>query len=145
MRPVMTVIGSLILAGNLLLAVPVRQNTVVVRNAEQSEQELRKEMTRMLEARGIEGPSASHLVAEHTGMQNKSLVRAFTHMRLLFPELKHEMILADMAERILRQEPLAFDDYDRLIAMLHRLKGVKLTASDYERSRQCVLLNRYLG
>ena len=127
MRPVMTVMGSLILAGNLLLAVPVRQNTLLIRNAEQSERDLRGGVAEALVNRGIEAASASHLVTERYGRYDRKLAQAFMHLSLLFPELKRETILAYMADRILHDEAFAFDNYDHLVAMLHRLRGVDLT------------------
>jgi hypothetical protein len=144
MRPVMTVMGSLILAGNLLLAVPVRQSTVVVRNAEQSEQEVRKGVAQALVDKGIESASAAQMVTEQYGHYERNLAVGYAHMRILFPELEREAILSDMAERALRQEAFAFDDYDQVVSMLYRLKGISLSPSHYERARQCVLLNRNL-
>jgi hypothetical protein len=144
MRPVMTVMGSLILAGNLLLAVPVRQNTVVVRSAEQSEQEVRRGIAQALVDRGIEAATASWMVAEQYGHFERNLAVAFSHLQILFPELERTAILSDMADRVLRGEPFAFNDYDRLVAMLHRLTGVNLSSSQLARARQCVLLNRNL-
>ena len=144
MRPVMTVMGSLILAGNLLLAVPVRQSTVVLRSAEQSEQEVRRDIAQALVDKGIEATSASMMVAEHFGDFEQNLAVAFSHLQILFPELERKAILSDMAERVLRKEPFAFDDYDRLVAMLHRLSGIALSPSHFSRARQCVLLNRNL-
>jgi hypothetical protein len=144
MRPVMTVMGSLLLAGNLLLALPVRPNTLLVRNAEQAEQEVRSGIADILTQKGMEAASAAHLVTERYGRYDRKLAQAFTHLQLLFPELKRETLLAYMAERILHNEAFAFDDYDHLVAMLHRLEGVDLSAAHYDRVRQCALLNRSL-
>ena len=144
MRPVMTVMGSLLLAGNLLLAVPVRPNNLVVRNAEQAEQEVRSGIAEVLMQKGLEAASATQLVTQRFGQYDRKLAQAFTHLHLLFPELKRETLLAYMAERILHNEPFAFDDYDHLVAMLHRIEGVDLTPVHYERLRQCALLNRSL-
>lgn len=144
MRPVMTVMGSLLLAGNLLLALPVRPNTMVVRNAEQAEQEVRSGIADILVQKGMERASAAHLVTERYGRYASKLAQAFTHLRLLFPELDRNALLAYMAERILHNEAFAFDDYDHLVAMMQRLDGVNLSAAQYDRLRQCVLLNRSL-
>ena len=106
MRPMMTVMGSLILAGNLLLAVPVRQSTVVLRSAEQSEQEVRRDIAQALVDKGIEATSASMMVAEHFGDFEQNLAVAFSHLQILFPELERKAILSDMAERVLRKSPV---------------------------------------
>jgi len=144
MRPVMIAMGSLILAGNLLLAFPVRQNTLAVRSAEQSEQEVRKGVMQALEDRGLETASAQQLVEEQYGAFDARLGVALAHLQILFPELERGTILKDMADRVLRREPIAFDDYDRLVGMLHRLKGPNLSPAHYARAHQCVLLNRHL-
>ena len=144
MKPVITVMGSLLLAGNLLLAVPLRQNTLAVRTAEQSDREMRKVMAEHLIDRGLEAPTADHLVAEHFGTQGQALSQALLHIAILFPEVKREAIVKDIATRILYRETIALADYDYLVGMLSRLNGVALSASHYERIRQCVLLNRNL-
>ncbi len=143
MRPVMTVMGSLILAGNLLLAMPVRPSMVVVRSAEQSEHEVRKGVAAALEAKGIESDSARRIVAERYDASGDGLALSYAHFRMLFPEYTGDAVLAEMARRTLHGEPLPFADYDRLVAMLYRLDGVALTPSHFERARHCVLLNRH--
>ncbi|MHC3995354.1 hypothetical protein ACXWTF_11040 [Thiomicrolovo sp. ZZH C-3] len=143
MRPVMTVMGSLILAGNLLLAVPVRPSAVNVRSAEQSEHEVRKAVVAALEAKGLEPQSAQQIVAERFAPEGGSFAIVYTHFCMLFPEYSGDALLSEMARRVLHGERLNFDDYDQLIGMLHRLEGVALTPSHYERARHCALLNRY--
>jgi len=143
MRPVMTVMGSLMLAGNLLLAVPLRPNAVIVRTAEQSEQEVRKGVVEALEAKGLESTSARRIVAEQYDALGNGLALSFAHFRMLFPEYSHHAVLAEMARHALYGQNRVFDDYDHLIAMLHRLEGIALTPSHYTRARHCVLLNRH--
>ncbi|UFS61964.1 hypothetical protein LOH54_09915 [Sulfurimonas sp. HSL-3221] len=143
MRPVMTVMGSLILAGNLLLAVPLRPNAVTVRNAEQSEHEVRKAVAEALVAKGLEAQSAQQIVAERFAPESGSFAVVYAHFRMLFPEYSSDAVLSEMARRVLHGERLTFDDYDQLVGMLHRLEGVALTPSHYERARHCALLNRY--
>ncbi|WP_345987377.1 hypothetical protein WCX18_09645 [Sulfurimonas sp. HSL1-2] len=145
MRPVMTVMGSLILAGNLLLAVPLRPSAVTVRSAEQSEHEVRKAVAEALVARGLEAGSAQQIVAEYFAPQGSGLAVSYAHFRMLFPEYASDAVLAEMARRVLHGEGLAFNDYDQLIGMLHRLEGVALTPSHYERARHCALMSRYLS
>lgn len=144
MKPVMTVMGSLLLAGNLLLAVPLRQNNMVVRSAEQSEREIRSVLIRHLTQRGIEAASAEHLVTEHFGHDGAVLAGSVMHVAMLFPEVKREAILQDIATQVLHRQVVALDDYDYLVGMLSRLEGVTLSASQYARIRQGVLLNRAL-
>ena len=142
MRPVMIAMGSLILAGNLLLAVPLRQNAVTLRSAEQAERDVRKAVIEHLEARGLEPASAQELAAQHEERWGRKTLQGLTHFQLLFPEVKRHALVKELALQLLRRETFAFDDYDHLAGMLHRLKGVNLGASDYHRLRQCVLLNR---
>lgn len=144
MRPVMVLMGSLLIAGNLLLAVPVRPNTLLLRSAGQTGQEVRSGIADILVQKGMEPASASHLVAERFGRDDGKIAQAFSHIALLFPELKREAVLGHMAERILHNDAFAFDDYDHLVAMLHRLEGINLSASHYTRLEQCTLLNRAL-
>jgi len=99
----MIMMGSLLLAGNLLLAVPVRQNTLFIRNAEQANQEVRKGIEEMLVQKGLEPAKAHLMVAERYGESDRNLAQSFTHLSMLFPELQHEKALAYMAERILHR------------------------------------------
>lgn len=145
MRPMMTVMGSLLLAGNLLLAVPVRQNSVVLRSAEQSEREIRTALTTQLAQRGLDTNTARHLVAEYFGDKGTQLAAQVMQLSILFPELNQTDIINDIASQILRRQAVALDDYDYLVGMLSRLEGIRLTTSHYDRIRQCVLLNRALN
>jgi hypothetical protein len=134
--------GSLLLAGNLLLAVPLRQNNVVVRSAEQSEREMRSVLIRHLTERGLESASAEHLVTEHFGQDGAALAAGVMYLAMLFPEVKREAILQDIATQVLQGQTVALDDYDYLVGMLSRLEGLPLSVSHYARIRQGVLLNR---
>ena len=144
MRPVMIAMGSLLLAGNLLFAIPLRQNTVLIRNAEQSDQEIRKGIEAALERRGMEPTVVQRMVSEHYGASNTKLTQEFAHFALLFPEVKQDAVVAYVADRVLRRESFAFDNYDHLVAMMHTLVGLHATPSHYDRLRHCVLLNRSL-
>lgn len=144
MRPIITVVGSLLLAGNLLLAVPLRQNTLAIRTAEQTDRQMRKAIIEHLVDRGLEVSTAEHLVTEHFGAQGEAFSQALLHIAILFPEVKREAIVKDVATRILHRETIALADYDYLVGMLSRLNGVALPASHYDRIRECVLLNRTL-
>ena len=83
MRPVMIAMGSLILAGNLLLAVPLRQNAVTLRSAEQAERDVRKAVIEHLEARGLEPASAQELAAQHEERWGRKTLQGLTHFQLL--------------------------------------------------------------
>lgn len=134
--------GSLLLAGNLLLAVPVRQNSVVIRSAEQSEREIRAALTTQLTQRGLEMKTARHFVAEYFGNDGTQLAAQLMQLSMLFPELKRTDIISDIASQVLHRQTVALDDYDCLVGMMSRLEGVRLSKSHYDRIRQCVLLNR---
>jgi len=140
----MVMMGSLLLAGNLLLAVPIRQNTLFVRNAEQADLEVRRGLEEQLVQKGLEAERAQFMVADRFGESDRNLAQAFTHFSMLFPEVGHDKVLAYVAERILRQEAFSFENYDHLVAMFHRIEGLNLTPSHYERLRHCALLNRSL-
>jgi hypothetical protein len=144
MRPVMIAMGSLLLAGNLLFAVPVRQNTVQLRNAEQADLEIRRGVEEALESRGVETEEVQRMVSEHFGSAGTKHAHGFAHFTLLFPDIRHSAVVSYVAERVLRKEAFAFDNYDHLVAMLQRISGPSLASSHYDRLRHCVLLNRSL-
>ncbi len=145
MRPIATLMGSLILAGNLLMAMPPRPNVTVVRSAEQAEREIRKEMASSLVEQGIEPLAAAAAVSKYFKTASK---RTAVHVHVfnsLFPEVGHRALIHYGAKRALRSEVFDLRSYDHLIAMLQHRFGPVLPAGVYERAAHCAILNRTVG
>ena len=145
MRPIATLMGSLLLAGNLLLALPVRQNVLVVRNAEQAEREIRREMSAYLVSRGLEPESALRTVERHFDAGAKQAAVHVHFFTAIFPEVSREALLRYGAQRALRGETFDLRSYDHMTAMLQQLLGPALSDSLRRRIGQCVMLNRSIG
>lgn len=144
MQPILSMLSGVLLAGNLLLAVPVRQDTSVLGNAEQTEREIRKVLIEYLTDRGLEAQSARNLVSDYFGSNGTAMAQSVMHLMLFFPELHREEIVKEFAKQVLHRERIALDDYDYLVGLISRLAGVSLSTSHYERIRQCALLNRMI-
>lgn len=138
MPQVINIMGVLLLAGNLLIAVPEGQSVLVLRSVEQSEQSLRKALVTRLEARGIESEAASQIIGDVVGPNLEMTSRALMNMAILFPEVRRSDLLDHIATAALRRERFSFDDYDTMVALLQRLKGGTLEASEYTRLSQIV-------
>ena len=104
MRPIMTVVGTLLLAGNLVLAMPVRQSVSVVRSGEQADREIRSELARLLAERGIDPLSAQQLLNTHYADDSGSLASELFHLQAFFPEIGRSRLLGYVAERVLHGE-----------------------------------------
>lgn len=138
MLQVVNFMGVLLFAGNLLIAIPEGQSVFVLRSVEQSEQSLRKALVTRLEARGIESEAAAQIIGDVVGPNLEMTSRALMNMAIVFPEVHRSDLLDHIANAALRRERFSFDDYDAMVALLQRLKGGALEASDYTRLSQAV-------
>lgn len=142
MRTVIGFMGTLILAGNVLLAEPIRGVPERLETPEMTEQSLRREVALSLQTRGIDSEASRHLVTEHMASGGPDFVAELMRFTLFFPEIGRQKLINDMADHALRRRPVHLTDYDHVIARLHDYKGVKLESHDYRRAAKYVLLNR---
>lgn len=142
MRTVLGFMGTLILAGNVLLGEPIRVMPEHFRTAEMSEQEIRRELAVSLQARGIDAEASSHLVTEHVASGGPDFVPELMRFTLFFPEIDRQSVIEDMADHALMRRPVHLTEYDHVIARLHDYKGWKLESHDFRRAAEYVLMNR---
>ncbi|GEM_PF-6672196 len=142
MRPMMTLMGSLLLAGNLILGMPLRANVTIVRSGEQAEREIRREMAEILVDRGLEPAAAREAVMKHYGAAASNLALQIHHAAALFPEIGRQAIVRYTAEQALRSQAFDLRSYDHIIAMLQKLHAPVLNGSQHSRAMHCALLNR---
>lgn len=142
MRPIMTVVGTLLLAGNLVLAMPVRQTVTVVRSGEQADREIRSEMARLLTERGIDSAAAQQILNAHYATESGRLAFELFQLQTFFPEIGRHRLLGYIAERALHGETFSLRSYDHILGMLQRLHSPQLTSSLQTRAMHCSLLNR---
>jgi len=138
MRPILTLMGGLLLAGNLVFAAAPRPTVTQVRNEEQAEREVRRQMAMRLVERGLE-PAAAHAAVMHL---SERLALHLFHFSVLFPEIDRQALLAHGADAALRGERFDLRSYDRVVSVLQRLHGPVLPDSMHVRAAHCVLMNR---
>lgn len=141
MRPVMMIFGTLLLAGNLVLAMPVRSTLTAVKSAEEVSRETRRIMTEVLTERGLERDAAAEIIdAAYGSMEHVS--QQIHHFLMLFPEIREDDLMALAAERALRGRTLALHDYDDTIGIIQALHTPLLSESLQSRAVHSVMLNR---
>ncbi len=143
MRPMMMLMGGLLLAGNLVLAMPLRVAANTFRSSEQAEREVRERMAEHLCERGIEPVAAREIVARATGKHPERFVRQVHHFAALFPEIGREKLLAYGASEALRGRSVDLGSYDAVVSALQRLlPSPALDRYERERAVHCVMMNR---
>lgn len=141
MRPIMMIVGTLILAGNLAMAIPVRPTVTSVKSVEQASRELLRKMVNVLKDRGLDDEAALQIIEASYGGKMHGF-QSFHRVFALFPEIRSDAVIAYAAQRALHGSPLRLNEYDDVIGMLNSLHSLYLPQTLRSRAVQCVMLNR---